>query len=88
MFGDLSIINIMDHLQNLGSRATGNEILYNGMTGEQIERGIFIGPVFYQRLKHMVNDKQHRSIGPMVNFTRQPAEGRSRDVLARYWLTV
>jgi DNA-directed RNA polymerase beta subunit len=41
---------------------------------------VFFGPVFYQRLKHMVNDKQHsRSIGPMVNLTRQPAEGRSRD---------
>jgi DNA-directed RNA polymerase II subunit RPB2 len=39
-----------------------------------------MGPVFYQRLKHMVNDKQHsRAIGPMVNLTRQPAEGRSRD---------
>ena len=39
-----------------------------------------MGPVFYQRLKHMVNDKSHsRSIGPMVNLTRQPAEGRSRD---------
>ena len=50
------------------------------MTGEQIESSIFIGPVFYQRLKHMVADKYHsRSIGPMVNLTRQPAEGRSRD---------
>lgn len=79
-FGDLSVKNIMDHLQNLGFESHGNEILYNGMTGEQIETSIFIGPVFYQRLKHMVNDKQHsRSIGPMVNFTRQPAEGRSRD---------
>ena len=39
-----------------------------------------MGPAFYQRLKHMVNDKQHsRSIGPMVNLTRQPAEGRCRD---------
>jgi len=54
--------------------------MYNGLTGEQLETNIFIGPVFYQRLKHMVNDKQHsRSIGPMVNLTRQPAEGRSRD---------
>jgi DNA-directed RNA polymerase II subunit RPB2 len=50
------------------------------MTGEQIDASVFIGPVFYQRLKHMVADKQHsRSIGPMVNLTRQPAEGRSRD---------
>ena len=54
--------------------------MYNGLTGDQIETAIFIGPVFYQRLKHMVSDKQHsRSIGPMVNLTRQPAEGRSRD---------
>ena len=50
------------------------------MTGEQIECSVFIGPVFYQRLKHMVNDKVHsRSFGPMVNLTRQPNEGRSRD---------
>jgi DNA-directed RNA polymerase II subunit RPB2 len=54
--------------------------MYNGLTGEQLECSVFIGPVFYQRLKHMVSDKQHsRSIGPMVNLTRQPAEGRSRD---------
>jgi DNA-directed RNA polymerase II subunit RPB2 len=58
----------------------GNELLYNGLTGEQHECTVFTGPVFYQRLKHMVLDKQHsRSIGPMVNMTRQPAEGRSRD---------
>jgi DNA-directed RNA polymerase II subunit RPB2 len=54
--------------------------MYDGLTGQQLETNIFIGPVFYQRLKHMVNDKQHsRAIGPMVNLTRQPAEGRSRD---------
>ena len=57
-----------------------NDVLYNGMTGEQLETSIFIGPVFYQRLKHMVNDKEHsRAIGPMVVMTRQPAEGRARD---------
>ena len=50
------------------------------MTGEQLETDVFIGPVFYQRLKHMVADKAHcRNIGPMVVLTRQPAEGRSRD---------
>ena len=50
------------------------------MTGEQLESHIFIGPAFYQRLKHMVSDKEHsRAIGPMVVMTRQPAEGRSRD---------
>ena len=67
-------------LQEVGYESFGNELMYNATTGEQMESSIFIGPVFYQRLKHMVNDKQHsRSIGPMVNLTRQPAEGRCRD---------
>ena len=79
-FGNLDIKTIAQELQKLGYESYGNEVLYNGLTGEQLETNIFIGPVFYQRLKHMVNDKQHsRSIGPMVNLTRQPAEGRSRD---------
>jgi DNA-directed RNA polymerase beta subunit len=79
-FGDLNITSISEKLLSLGYESSGNELLYNGMTGEQVECSVFMGPVFYQRLKHMVNDKQHsRSIGPMVNLTRQPAEGRSRD---------
>ena len=79
-FGDLGIKTIAKELQKLGYESYGNEIMYNGVTGEQMETSVFIGPVFYQRLKHMVNDKQHsRAIGPMVNLTRQPAEGRSRD---------
>ena len=79
-FGNLDIKTITKELQKLGYESYGNELLYNGLTGEQLETNIYIGPVFYQRLKHMVNDKQHsRSIGPMVNLTRQPAEGRSRD---------
>lgn len=79
-FGDIDVQTICKQLQSIGYESYGNEIMYDGLTGEQIETSIFIGPVFYQRLKHMVNDKQHsRSIGPMVNLTRQPAEGRSRD---------
>ena len=79
-FGNLDIKTISEKLQGLGYESYGNELLYNGLTGEQLETTVYIGPVFYQRLKHMVNDKQHsRSIGPMVNLTRQPAEGRSRD---------
>ena len=79
-FGEQTIDSICKILQKLGMERTGNEILYNGMTGEQCETSIFMGPAFYQRLKHMVNDKAHsRSYGPMVVLTRQPAEGRSRD---------
>ena len=79
-FGELDVRSICQELQNAGYESKGNEIMYNGLTGEQFECSIFTGPVFYQRLKHMVSDKQHsRSIGPMVNLTRQPAEGRSRD---------
>ena len=79
-FGGLDVSYIEKELQKQGYESRGNEIMYDGTTGEQMEYSIFIGPVFYQRLKHMVNDKTHsRSIGPMVNLTRQPAEGRSRD---------
>jgi len=79
-FGNLEVKTIAEELQKVGYESYGNEVMYNGLTGEQLEANIFFGPVFYQRLKHMVNDKQHsRSIGPMVNLTRQPAEGRSRD---------
>jgi len=79
-FGQLDVKDICKELIKLGYESNGNELLYNGLTGEQHECSVFMGPVFYQRLKHMVNDKTHsRSIGPMVNLTRQPAEGRSRD---------
>jgi DNA-directed RNA polymerase II subunit RPB2 len=79
-FGELDVSTISKKLIQLGYEGYGNEIMYDGMTGNQFESNIFVGPVFYQRLKHMVNDKKHsRSIGPMVNLTRQPAEGRSRD---------
>lgn len=79
-FTDFDVQTICDLLLKAGHEAYGNKLLYDPMTGEQVGSCVFMGPVFYQRLKHMVVDKAHsRSIGPMVNFTRQPAEGRCRD---------
>ena len=67
-------------LEELGFERKCDEILYNGRTGMQLNVRIFIGPTYYQRLKHMVSDKIHsRSTGPNVILTRQPVEGRSRD---------
>tara|TARA_Y100000590_G_scaffold470766_1_gene669737 strand:+ start:19531 stop:23067 length:3537 start_codon:yes stop_codon:yes gene_type:complete len=79
-FTDTSVNDITNMLHKCGLEGTGNEILYNGFTGRQMETKLFIGPTFYQRLKHMVEDKIHsRANGPMVLLTRQPAEGRTRD---------
>jgi DNA-directed RNA polymerase II subunit RPB2 len=78
-FGNLDVKTIAEELQKLGYESYGNEIMYDGLTGQQMETSVFIGPVYYQRLKHMVNDKVHsRATGPMVSLTHQPAEGRSR----------
>jgi len=79
-FGNMSVDKLKQLLLNCGYESNGNELMYDGFTGEQLEADIFIGPVFYQRLKHMVADKMHsRSNGPTVCLTRQPLEGRSRE---------
>lgn len=63
-----------------GLNYTGKDILYSGTSGEPLDAYIFSGPVFYQKLKHMVLDKAHaRARGPRAVLTRQPTEGRSRD---------
>jgi DNA-directed RNA polymerase II subunit RPB2 len=59
---------------------TGWEQMYNGFTGELVKAKVFMGPTYYQRLKHMVSDKMHsRAHGHVTTLTRQPLEGRSRD---------
>lgn len=79
-FGDMPVSSVAEALARAGLSPYGNQVLHNGFTGEQIETKMFMGPCFYQRLKHMVADKQHsRGTGPRVVLTRQPAEGRSRD---------
>jgi len=80
-FTDLSVEDIAQALEDNGLERYGNEIMYNSQTGEQMKTDIFIGPTFYQRLKHMTQDKIHSrgSNGPVVLLHRQPSEGRLRN---------
>ena len=79
-YSHLKVDELRAQMLELGMHPYGNEILYNGQTGEMMKAEIFMGPTFYQRLKHMVIDKKHsRARGPIVSLTRQPCEGRSRD---------
>ena len=67
-------------LTKMGYHSSGNELLRNGMTGEQIETEIFMGPNYYMRLKHMVKDKiNYRALGPRTALTKQPVSGRAND---------
>ncbi len=87
-FGDCTAFNnrgskigvFGEMLVKQGFHSSGNEIMYNGMTGEQIEMEIFMGPTYYMRLKHMVKDKiNYRATGPRTAMTRQPVAGRAND---------
>lgn len=80
-FNDASVEQISNMLKNVyGLEPNGNEILYNGHNGRQMEVNVFMGPCFYQRLRHCSADKLHsRASGPLVMLTRQPAEGRARE---------
>jgi len=66
-------------LLELGFRENGTEKMYNGITGEEFEAQIFVGDMYYQKLKHMVANKLHaRASGRIQLLTRQPIEGRSK----------
>ena len=71
---------ICDELENAGYERHGYEVMYDPYTGKKLEANVFIGPTYYQRLKHLVSDKMHsRAKGLVTSLTRQPVEGRSRD---------
>ena len=77
-FNRINVNDISGILESQGFEGTGNEVLYSGFNGEQMKTSIFMGPTYYQKLKHMSSDKIHsRSGGPVVSMTRQPSEGRS-----------
>ena len=92
-FQDVCMDDIHNQLLKHGMDAFGNEYMINGQTGKMMEEPVFIGmhtvmylsncrvgPVYYQRLKHMVSQKIHaRATGPVQSMTRQPVEGRAKD---------
>lgn len=79
-FGGDKFEEMSECLVDHGYHYAGKEYLTSGLTGEPLESYIFFGPMYYQKLKHMVMDKVHaRSRGPRAVLTRQPTEGRSRD---------
>ncbi|KAJ3187007.1 DNA-directed RNA polymerase III core subunit ret1 [Gaertneriomyces sp. JEL0708] len=79
-FGGSKVEDMSRILVENGFSYSGKDYLTSGITGEPLQAYIFFGPVYYQKLKHMVMDKMHaRSKGPRAVLTRQPTEGRSRD---------
>lgn len=79
-FDENDMGKFMDILLKNGYQDQGDEILYNGFTGEQMQTEIFFGPTYYHRLKHMVADKINaRTVGKRVGLTMQPTKGRSNE---------
>lgn len=79
VFGETKEDNLRKILVEAGFRDDGKEALYDGITGMKLEGTILIGPIYYQKLHHMVANKlQTRGRGPVTLLTKQPTEGRSK----------
>lgn len=79
-FSSVTVDVISNLLASHGYQRRGFEVMYNGHTGQKLKAQVFLGPTYYQRLRHMVDDKIHaRARGPVQILTRQPVEGRARD---------
>ncbi|KAF9537498.1 beta and beta-prime subunits of DNA dependent RNA-polymerase [Agrocybe pediades] len=79
-FTDLTVESVSTFLRQKGYQSRGLEVMYHGHTGRKLQAQVYLGPTYYQRLKHMVDDKIHsRARGPVQILTRQLVEGRSRD---------
>jgi DNA-directed RNA polymerase subunit B' len=71
--------DLRDQLKEYGFNSTGAEVMYDPKTGKRMKAEIYIGSLYYLRLKHQVENKiQARGTGPVQLLTRQPAEGRIR----------
>ncbi|CAJ0562401.1 unnamed protein product, partial [Mesorhabditis spiculigera] len=79
-FGGDQVKDVCEELSRYGYNFMGKDMLTSGITGQQLSAYIYFGPIYYQKLKHMVIDKIHaRARGPRAALTRQPTEGRSRE---------
>ncbi|MGD9275553.1 MAG: DNA-directed RNA polymerase subunit B [Candidatus Pacearchaeota archaeon] len=78
-FSGVSKKNLEKEMKELGFRYDGKETMYNGVTGKRIETKIFVGNLYYLKLKYMVGNRIHgRASGKVALLTRQPIEGRAR----------
>ena len=79
-FQNTEITDYTKVLESFGFEGGGNEVLYSGITGEQLHTSLYMGPIYYQRIKLMVGDKMHsRGTGPVQALVRQPAAGRANN---------
>ncbi len=78
-FGDDPFKEAKEILIKHGFKPTGKEVMYDGMSGQKFEVEIFMGVIYYHKVRHMVANKIHaRARGPVQMLTRQPTEGRSK----------
>jgi DNA-directed RNA polymerase II subunit RPB2 len=83
--GEKLVEDMGKELAKLGYDKMGTEMMYSGFTGKPFKAKIFIGPAYYQRLKHLVASKIHaRSYGNVQLLSRQPCAGRSKEGGLRY----
>lgn len=78
-FTKRNIKELEDQLRDFGFRYDGKETMYHGVTGKRMDAKIYIGNMYYLKLKYMVSNKMHaRASGKVALLTRQPIEGRAR----------
>ncbi len=78
-FSGATVEELEKQLSEMGFRYDGKETMYDGVSGKKMDAKIYIGNVYYLKLKYMVKNKIHaRASGKVALLTRQPTEGRSR----------
>jgi len=78
-FSKQDVKELEAQLKDLGFRFDGKETMYDGISGKMMDAKIYIGNMYYLKLKYMVRNKMHaRASGKVTLLTRQPIEGRAR----------